>query len=81
VRKLERAAYLARTEWGMPACPGWSEVASEAEVEAMLKELGLPIGLIEHMQIAPAPLDDDEDQDPYGLAADAAKDATDVAAE
>jgi hypothetical protein len=28
------------------------EVASEAEVEAMLKELGLPLGLIEHMQTA-----------------------------
>jgi hypothetical protein len=32
------------------------EVASEAEVEVMLKELGLPVGLIEHMQTAPAPL-------------------------
>jgi hypothetical protein len=30
------------------------EVASEAEVEVMLKELGLPVGLIEHMQTAPA---------------------------
>jgi hypothetical protein len=43
------------------------EVASEAEVEVMLKELGLPIGLIEHMQTAPAPLDLDESDDPYGL--------------
>jgi hypothetical protein len=33
------------------------EVVSEAEMEAMLKELGLPAGLIEHMQTAPAPLD------------------------
>jgi hypothetical protein len=31
------------------------EVVSEAEMEAMLKELGLPVGLIEHMQTAPAP--------------------------
>jgi hypothetical protein len=30
------------------------EVASEAEVEAQFKELGLPLGLIEHLQIAPA---------------------------
>jgi hypothetical protein len=54
------------------------EVASEAEVEAQFKELGLPLGLIEHLQIAPAPLDLDEELDPYGVAADAAKD---VAAE
>jgi hypothetical protein len=31
------------------------DVASEAEIELMLKELGPPLGLIEHMQIAPAP--------------------------
>jgi hypothetical protein len=56
------------------------EVASEAEIEAQFKELGLPLGLIEHLQIAPAPLDDDEDPDPdpYGVAADAAKDVTDA---
>jgi hypothetical protein len=24
-------------------------------IEVMLKELGLPVGLIEHMQVAPAP--------------------------
>ena len=52
------------------------EVASEAEVEAMFKELGLPLGLIEHLQIAPAPLDLDEDPDPYGLAQDMASDDT-----
>jgi len=57
------------------------DVMSEAEMEAMLKELGLPVGLIEHMQTAPAPLDLDEDPDPYGMDADAAKDVTDVAAE
>jgi hypothetical protein len=45
-------------------------VASEAEIEAQLKELGLPLGLIEHMQTAPAPLDLDEDPDPYGLMKD-----------
>lgn len=57
------------------------EVVSETEMEAMLKELGLPVGLIEHMQTAPAPLDLDEDPDPYGMHAEAAaKDATDAAA-
>jgi hypothetical protein len=54
------------------------EVVSETEMEAMLKELGLPVGLIEHMQTAPAPLDLDEDPDPYGMHADAAKDVTDA---
>jgi hypothetical protein len=49
--------------------------------EAMLKELGLPVGLIEHMQTAPAPLDLGEDPDPYGMQADAAKGVPDVAAE
>jgi hypothetical protein len=43
------------------------DVASEAEIEVMLKELGLPLGLIEHMQVAPAPLDPGESDDPYGL--------------
>jgi hypothetical protein len=58
------------------------EVVSEAEMEVMLKELGLPPGLIEHMQTAPAPLDLDEDPDPYGMHAEAAaKGATDAAAE
>jgi hypothetical protein len=43
------------------------DVASEAEIEVMLKELGLPVGLLEHMQVAPAPLDPGESDDPYGL--------------
>ena len=55
------------------------EVVSETEMEAMLKELGLPLGLIEHMQTAPAPLDLDENPDPYGMHADAAKGETDAA--
>jgi hypothetical protein len=50
-------------------------------MEVMLKELGLPLGLIEHMQSAPAPRDLDEEVDPYGMDADAAKDAPDAAAE
>jgi hypothetical protein len=52
------------------------EVASEAEIEAQFRELGLPLGLIEHLQIAPAPLDLDENPDPYGVAADVQKSAT-----
>jgi hypothetical protein len=43
------------------------EVASEADIELMLRELGFPVGLLEHMQIAPAPLDPGESDDPYGL--------------
>ena len=58
------------------------EVVSETEMEAILKELGLPVGLIEHMQTAPAPLDLDEDPDPYGMKAKAAaKGVPNVAAE
>jgi hypothetical protein len=54
--------YFVSTDGEMP------EVVSEAELEEQLKELGLPLGLIEHMQTAPAPLDPGEDPDPYGLA-------------
>jgi hypothetical protein len=66
------AALLARV---MPYCisadgDAPDDVASEAEIEVMLKELGLPVGLIEHMQAAPAPLDPGEETDPYGLAKD-----------
>ena len=42
----------------------------------MLKEVGLPVGLSEPMQSAPAPLDLDEDPDPYGMDADVAKENT-----
>jgi hypothetical protein len=52
---------------------------SEAEMEAQLKELGLPLGLIEHLQIAQAPLDPDKDPDPYGMDAEAAQDVTNAA--
>jgi hypothetical protein len=34
---------------------------------AQLKERGLPLELIEHLRKAPVQLDDDEDDDPYGL--------------
>jgi hypothetical protein len=36
------------------------EVASEAEIEAQFKELGRPLNLIEHLRVAPAPLDPGE---------------------
>jgi hypothetical protein len=52
------------------------DVASEAEIEVMLKELGLPLGLIEHMQVAPAPLDPGESDDPYGLKVSVSPDDT-----
>jgi hypothetical protein len=42
-------------------------VASRSEIEAEFKEPGLPVTLIEHLQKAPAPLDLDEDPDPWGL--------------
>jgi hypothetical protein len=43
------------------------DVASRAEIEAQFRELGLPMGLIEYLQRAPAPLDLDEVDDPYGV--------------
>jgi hypothetical protein len=42
-------------------------IASRAEIEAEFNELGLPLGLIDYLQRAPAPLDPGEDPDPYGL--------------
>jgi hypothetical protein len=52
------------------------DVASEAEIEVMLKEQGLPLGLIEDMQVAPAPLDPGESDDPYGLKVPVSSDDT-----
>jgi len=37
-----------------------SPYASEAEIEAQFKELGRPLNLIEHLRVAPAPLDPGE---------------------
>jgi hypothetical protein len=43
-------------------------VMSRAEIEAQFKEFGLPMASIEHLQKAPTPrLDDDENPDPYGM--------------
>jgi hypothetical protein len=40
-------------------------ILSRDETLAQLKERGLPIELLQHLQRATAPLDDDEDTDPY----------------
>jgi hypothetical protein len=42
-------------------------VMSRAELEAEFMDLGLPFGLIDFLQRAPAPLDKNEDPDPWGL--------------
>jgi hypothetical protein len=47
-------------------------IMSRSELEAELRDLGLPAGLIEFFQKAPAPLDLDEDPDPYGVYAERA---------
>jgi hypothetical protein len=41
------------------------EILTRDETLAQLKERGLPIELLQHLQRATAPLDDDEDTDPY----------------
>jgi hypothetical protein len=41
------------------------EILSRDETLAQLKERGLPIELLQHLQKATQPLDDDEDPDPY----------------
>jgi hypothetical protein len=48
--------------YGCPGC-GWSE---DSEYD-LSEGKDLPLGLIEHMQAAPAPLDPGEENDPYGL--------------
>jgi hypothetical protein len=40
-------------------------ILTRDETLAQLKERGLPIELLQHLQRATAPLDDDEDTDPY----------------
>jgi hypothetical protein len=47
-------------------------IMSRSELEAELTDLGLPLGLIEYFQKVPAPLDLDEDPDPYGVYAERA---------
>ena len=75
------AALLARI---MPhfIVPGDPDGAiTREEMEAQLKEFGLPAGLIEHFQIVPAPLDVDENPDPYGMGCDTAVMVVDTPAE
>jgi hypothetical protein len=40
------------------------------EVEAELRERGIPIELLDSLLAAPEELDDDEEPDPYGLMKD-----------
>jgi hypothetical protein len=43
---------------------------TSAEVEAELRERGIPVELLDSLLAAPEELDDDEDPDPYGLMKD-----------
>jgi len=51
-------------------------VMTREETLAQLKERGLPTELLEQLRKAPAPLDDDEDDDPYGLQKNVTPDGT-----
>jgi hypothetical protein len=44
-----------------------SPVATRAEIEEEFRELGLPMGLIDYLQKAPAELQPGENPDPWGL--------------
>ena len=46
------------------------------ETDAEMKDLGLPVELLEHLQAGPEELDLDEDDDPYGLMKDVTPDDT-----
>jgi hypothetical protein len=46
------------------------------EVEAELRERGLPVELLDSLLTAPEELDDDEDPDPYGLLKDVTRAGT-----
>jgi hypothetical protein len=48
-------------------------VLTSAEVEAELRERGIPVELLDSLLAAPDELDDDEVDDPYGLRAKMAK--------
>jgi hypothetical protein len=45
-------------------------IMTREETDAELRDLGLPVELLEHLRIAPEELDFDEDDDPYGLMKD-----------
>jgi hypothetical protein len=61
------AALFARVLPYFIEVPEAPPIASRAEIEAEFEELGLPMGLIDYPQRAPALLDPGEDPDPYGL--------------
>jgi hypothetical protein len=69
------AALLARIMPYYISAPAPPEIMTRSEIEAQLKDLGLPIGLIEYFQKAPVELQPGEDPDPWGVQAerDAAK--------
>jgi hypothetical protein len=45
-------------------------IATRSEIEAELKDLGLPVGLIEYFQKAPVELQPGENPDPWGVKAE-----------
>jgi hypothetical protein len=64
------AALLARIMPYYTSAPAPPEIMTCSEIEAQLKELGLPLGLIEYFQKAPVQLDPGEDPDPWGVQAE-----------
>jgi hypothetical protein len=54
---------------------------TSAEVEAELRERGIPVKLLDSLLAAPDELDDDEDTDPYGLMKDVTPDKPDDTAD
>jgi DNA-directed RNA polymerase specialized sigma24 family protein len=49
-----------------------------SEIEAELREIGLPVELVEHLRKVPEELDWDEDPDPYGMMKDVTPPAGDT---
>ena len=51
---------------------------TDEEIEAELREIGLPVELVEHLRKVPEELDWDEDPDPYGMMKDVTPPAGDT---
>jgi hypothetical protein len=64
------AALLARIMPYYISAPAPPEIMTRSEIEAQLKELWSPLGLIEYFQKAPVQLDPGEDPDPWGVQAE-----------
>ena len=74
IHKADR--FIALLSRGMPQhviADVTPRVLTRTEVEAQLKERGLPVGLLEHLRKAPVELDFDEDEDPYRTKAHSAE--------